>query len=208
MKLILVRHGETHWNKERRIQGGDSDIELNDNGLEQVRKLAVFLGNEPITAIVSSPLQRAIATAEVIASHHRLPVEIVQGLRELKVGDLEGISVSNLSTTFSQFLLQWWQDGKAIKLPNGESLAELQQRAWEVIEGLLERHKTDPEHNEGTTVVVVSHYFVTLAIILKALNLPLDCFIKFKVDLGGVSILEFRDYGARLVAFNDTSYQS
>ena len=207
MKLILVRHGETHWNKERRVQGGDSDIELNDNGLEQARKLAAFLGNEPITAIVSSPLQRAIATAEVIASHHRLPVEIDQGLRELKVGDLEGISVSNLSTTFSQFLLQWWQDGEAIKLPNGESLAELQQRAWEVIEGLLERHKTGPEHNEGTTVVVVSHYFVTLAIILKALNLPLDCFIKFKVDLGGVSILEFRDYGARLVAFNDTSYQ-
>ena len=208
MKLILVRHGETYWNEARRIQGGDSDIELNDNGLEQVRKLAAFLGNEPITAIVSSPLQRAIATAEVIASHHQLPVEVDQGLRELKVGELEGMSVSNLSTTFSQFLMQWWQDGEAMKLPNGESLAELQQRAWEVIEGLLERHKTDPEHNEGTTVVVVSHYFVTLAIILKALNLPLDCFIKFKVDLGGVSILEFRDYGARLVAFNDTSYQS
>jgi broad specificity phosphatase PhoE len=55
-------------------------------------------------------------------------------------------------------------------------------------------------------VVVVSHYFVTLAIILKALNLPLDCFTKFKVDLGGVSILEIQDYGPRLVTFNDTSY--
>jgi probable phosphoglycerate mutase len=207
LKLILVRHGETNWNEERRVQGGDSDIQLNDNGLEQARKLATFLGNEPITAIVSSPLQRAIATAEVIANHHQLPVEIDQGLRELKVGALEGMSVSNLSTTFSQFLMQWWQDGEAMKLPNGESLVELQQRAWRAVERLLERHKTSPEHNEGTTVVVVSHYFVTLAIILKALNLPLDCFTKFKVDLGGVSILEFRDYGARLLAFNDTSYQ-
>ena len=199
MKLILVRHGETHWNEAGLVQGGDSDIELNDTGLEQARKLAAFFKNEPIIAVLSSPLQRAIATAEVIANHHQLPVEIDQGLRELKVGDLEGTSISNLRTTFSRFLLQWWQDGEAMKLPNGESLVDLQQRAWKVIEGLLEKHK------DGTAVVV-SHYFVTLAIILKALNLPLDCFTKFKLDLGGVSILEFRDYGARLVTFNDTSY--
>jgi broad specificity phosphatase PhoE len=206
LKLILIRHGETYWNHERRVQGGESDIELNDTGLEQARKLASFLENEPITAILSSPLQRAIATAQVIASHHQLPVEVDQGLRELKVGELEGMSVSNLSTTFSQFLMQWWQEGGPMKLPNGESLVELQQRAWKAVERLLERHKSNPEHNEGTTVIIVSHYFVTLAIILKALDLPLDCFTKFKVDLGGLSILEFRNYEARLVAFNDTSY--
>jgi broad specificity phosphatase PhoE len=199
LKLILVRHGETYWNRERRIQGGDSDIELNDTGSEQARKLAVFLKNEPITTILSSPLQRTIATAKTIASQHQLPVETDQGLRELKVGELEGMLVSNLTTTFTQFLMQWWQDRGAMKLPSGESLIELQQRAWKVIEGLLEKHK------DGT-VVVVSHYFVILAIIFKALDLPVDCFTKFKVDPGGVSILEFRDFGARLVAFNDTSY--
>jgi len=206
LKLILIRHGETHWNEGKRIQGGDSDIELNETGLEQARKLAVFLENEPITTILSSPLMRAKSTAEFIASNHRLPVEIDPALKELKVGELEGMSVSNLRTTFSQFLLQWWQDGGATKLPSGESLVELQQRAWNVIEHLLERHKTNPENNNDATVVVVSHYFVTLAIILKALNLPLDYFIKFKVDLGGLSILEFRDFGTRLLVFNDTSY--
>jgi broad specificity phosphatase PhoE len=199
VKLILVRHGETYWNKERRIQGGDSDIELNDTGSEQARKLAVFLENEPITTILSSPLQRTMATAKTIAGQHQLPVETDQGLRELKVGELEGMPVSNLTTTFTQFLMQWWQDRGAMKLPSGESLIELQQRAWKVIEGLLEDH-------EDGTVVVVSHYFVILVIIFKALDLPLDCFTKFKVDPGGVSILEFRDFGARLVTFNDTSY--
>jgi broad specificity phosphatase PhoE len=199
LKLILVRHGETYWNKERRVQGGDSDIELNDTGSEQARKLAVFFENEPITTILSSPLQRTITTAKTIASRHQLPVETDQGLRELKVGELEGMPVSNLTTTFTQFLMQWWQDRGAMKLPSGESLIELQQRAWKVIEGLLEKHK------DGT-VVVVSHYFVILAIIFKALDLPLDCFTKFKVDPAGVSILEFRDFGARLVTFNDTSY--
>ena len=206
MKLILIRHGETHWNKDGLIQGGDSDIQLNDTGLEQARKLAAFLENEPIIAILSSPLQRAIATAEVIASHHQLPVQIDHGLKELKVGDLEGMSISKLTTTFSQFLLHRRQDREHIKLPNGESLVELQGRAWEVIERLVEKHRTSPEHNQDTAVVIVSHYFVTLAIILKALGLPLDYLIRFKVDLGGVSVLEFRDYGARLVTFNDTSY--
>jgi broad specificity phosphatase PhoE len=206
LKLVLVRHGETHWNKDGLVQGGDSDIELNDTGVGQARRLAAFLKHEPVTAVIASPLRRAVATAEFIASQHQLPVEIDQGLKELKVGDLEGISISNLRTTFSRFLLQWWQEGEAMKLPNGESLVDLQQRAWKVIEGLLATHKTGPDLNRDTAAVVVSHYFVTLAIVLKALDLPLDYFIKFKLDLGGVSILEFRDYGARLVTFNDTSY--
>ena len=199
MKLILIRHGETYWNEERRIQGGDSDIELNNTGLNQAKKLAAFLKNEPITAILSSPLQRATTTAEVIASHHQLSVKVKQGLRELRVGELEGMSISNLSTTFSQFLMQLWQGRGSTKLPNGESLAELQQRAWKAVESLLAQHK------DGTPVVV-SHYFVTLVIILKALNLPLDYFTKFKIDPGGVSMLEIEDYGPRLVVFNDTSY--
>ena len=199
MKLILIRHGETYWNEERRIQGGDSDIELNNTGLNQAKKLAAFLKNEPITAILSSTLQRATATAEVIASHHQLSVKVDQGLRELRVGELEGMSVSKLSTTFSQFLMQLWQGRGSTRLPNGESLAELQQRAWKAVESLLAQHK------DGTPVVV-SHYFVTLVIILKALNLPLDYFTKFKIDPGGVSMLEIEDYGPRLVVFNDTSY--
>jgi broad specificity phosphatase PhoE len=206
LKLILVRHGETYWNKDGLIQGGDSDIELNDTGFGQARRLAAFLKDEPIIAILSSPLRRAIATAEVIASHHHLPVEIDQGLKELRVGDLEGMSISDLRTSFSRFLLKWWQDGEATNLPNGESLVELQQRAWKAIEDLLERHEISAQRNNDATTVVISHYFVTLAIILKALGLPLDHFIKFKLDLGGVSILEFRDHGARLITFNDTSY--
>jgi broad specificity phosphatase PhoE len=207
LKLILVRHGETHWNRDGLVQGADSDIELNDTGLEQARRLAAFFKDEPIAAVLASPLRRATATAEAIASQHQLPVETDEGLKELKVGDLEGTSISNLPTTFSRFLLKWWQDGEAMRLPNGESLVELQQRVWNAIEGVLERHRTSSDLNrDGTAVVVVSHYFVTLAIILKALDLPLEYFIKFRLDLGGVSILEFRDYGARLLTFNDTSY--
>lgn len=200
MKLILVRHGETYWNKERRVQGGGSDTELSEAGLKQARKLASFLKDENIDAIISSPLKRAVSTAEAIASRHQLPVEIDDGLKEISVGEFEGLSVSSLSTTFSQFLMRWWQGGGSERLPGGESLVELQERSWASIERLLAGHK------DGM-VVVVSHYFVILAIIFKALGLPLDYLTKFKVDPGGVSILEFEDYGTRLAAFNDTSYQ-
>ena len=206
MKLILVRHGETFWNECQRIQGCDSDIELNETGLKQAKRLASFLENEQIAAVLSSPLRRALSTAETIADRHQLPVKVDQRLRELKVGDLEGMPYSNLTTTFSQFLMQWWHDGGAAKLPNGESLVDLRDRAWNVVEKLLQEHKASVPESKDTAAVVVSHYFVTLVIILKALDLSLDCFTRFKLDLGGVSILEFRDFGTRLLGFNDTSY--
>lgn len=201
MKLILVRHGETYWNEERRVQGGGSDIELSETGIKKANAVALFLREENIAAIISSPLKRAVVTAEAIAKHHQLPVEIDDRLRELGVGEMEGLAVSSLGGTFTQVLMQWWREGGAERLPGGESLVELQERCWVAIESLLVSYK------DGK-VVVVSHYFVTLAIIFKALDLPLNYLAKFKIDPGGLSILEFEDYGTRLVTFNDTSYLS
>jgi len=199
LNLILVRHGETHWNRERRVQGGSSDIELNDVGIEQASRLALFLSNEKVTAIASSPLKRAMRTGEAIASRHQLSIEVDDALREIEVGELEGLDASHLSTTFSNFLMQWWQGGGAEKLPGGESLVELQERSWAIVQRLL------AEHKHGT-IVVVSHYFVILTIMLKALDLPLRYFTKFKLDPASISILEFADHGNRLLVFNDTSY--
>jgi broad specificity phosphatase PhoE len=199
LKLILVRHGETYWNKERRVQGGSSDIELNDVGIRQADRLALFLRNEKVSAVASSPLKRATSTGEAIARRHQLPLQVDDGLREIEVGQLEGLDASTLSTTFSNFLMRWWQGGGAERLPGGESLVELQERSWASTQRLL------AEHADGT-IVVVSHYFVILAIILRALDLPLNNFTKFKVDPASISILEFAEYGTRLVVFNDTFY--
>ena len=209
MRLILVRHGETHWNEKRLVQGGDADIELNDTGLAQARKVGAFLAAEPITAVLSSPLQRASVTAGMIASRHGLPVEVDERLRELRVGDLDGLSIAALSTTFSQFLLQRWQQVGAGRVPDGETFSELQDRTWKVVQDVLERARpvcANPGSNTEPTMVIVSHFFVTLAIIIRALELPTDSFTRFTVGLAGVSILEFRDSLTRLVTFNDTSY--
>jgi len=200
VKLILVRHGETYWNQQRRVQGGGSDVELNEVGWKQAAKLVSFLKTENMDAVISSPLKRALVIAQIIADQHQLPLEIHDGLKEIDVGELEGLSLPSLSITFSQLLMQWWRGGSE-RLPGGESFVELQKRCWGAVEPLL------PKYENGT-VVIISHYFVTLAIIFKALDLPLEYLAKFRVDLGGVSILEFEDYGARLLQFNDTSYLS
>lgn len=206
MKLILVRHGETSWNKERRVQGADSDIELNEIGLEQAARLGAYLKNENVAAIHASPMRRAVATAAVIASHHRLPVEVDHGLREIRVGELEGMHIADLSTTFSKFLMQRWEGRQETKPPDGETIVELQERVWKVVEAVIRRYRGNDGHSGEATVVIVSHFFVILAIILKALDLPPDCLTKFRVDLGGVSVLEFNDRGTRLLTFNDISY--
>lgn len=206
MRLILIRHGETCWNRERLVQGGDSDIELNETGRAQAARLARFLESEPVVAVYSSPMQRAKATADAIAGRHGLVVEVDEGLREIDVGELEGTSVLDLKTTFSRFLMERWRDRVSTGSSDGETIEDVQSRTWGVVERLLDRHCADHGPNVGGAVVVVSHFFVTLAIMLKALELPSDCFPSFRVDLGGVSVLEFGDHGPRLLTFNDTSY--
>ncbi len=199
LRLVLIRHGETYWNEERRIQGGGSDIELNEVGMKQTVRLASFLKDENIDCVVSSPMKRALVMAQAIAKEHKLPVEVKEGLREIEVGEFEGLPLSSLSGSFSQLLMKWWEGGIR-KLPGGESFAELQKRCWGAVEPLL------ASHDENGTVVVVGHYFVTLAIIFRVLGFPLEYLPRFKIDSGGISILELANYGPRLVTFNDTSY--
>ena len=89
VQVILVRHGETDWNKARRVQGGNSDTQLNQSGKEQAESLALRLKQEEVQAIYSSPLLRALDTAQAIARHHQVEVQIEPALKELNVGDLE-----------------------------------------------------------------------------------------------------------------------
>ena len=199
MKLILVRHTETIWNRDKRIQGGSSDIALSEVGIRQAHLLAKFFKGENITAIASSPLQRALNTATIIAEPHGLRVKEDAGFKELEVGELEGLSWADLGTSFTQFLLQEWQGQGTVGVKGGESFVQLQQRSWDSVEQL--RRECD-----GDSVIVVSHYFATLSIIFKALGLLPEYLPKFRIANGGISIVEFTSNGPRLTAFNNTSF--
>jgi broad specificity phosphatase PhoE len=199
IKLILVRHGETAWNRERRIQGGSSDVELDELGRKQVERLALALKEVKIDAIYSSPLKRALDTAIAIASHHQLAVQVEPDLREMEVGELEGASITEIGANLSQFLIQWRQGQGLEKLPGGESVADLADRIWAIIQSI------NAKYQQGA-VVVVSHYFAIVATVCVALGWPLTCLERIRVQTGSISIIDLDDRQPRLVSLSDTCH--
>jgi broad specificity phosphatase PhoE len=198
MRLVLIRHGETRWNETHKFQGV-SDIELSPKGKSQAQSLAESLKGETLVAIYTSPLIRARQTAEQIARYHACPVIIDEGLKELNQGQLEGLTGEDLRRGYPGFLKKWLQDPERTSLPQGESLGDLQRRAWASIERIM------GEYPEGT-VVVVAHSFVNLTILCRVLEIPLRHFRHFRQDATGKNIIEFSERGAVLHCLNDTCH--
>ena len=199
VRVILVRHGETEWNRLRLVLGGNSDTPLNEKGKRQAESLALRLKSEKIQAICSSPLHRSLDTAQAIARHHRMEVGIEPDLRELNLGELEGIPIADVGGSFDELLIISRQGEELPRAPGGESLRDVQQRAWSAIQRLVSQYP------DGV-IVVVSHYFTILAIICSVLNLPLSQMVRLGLALGSISTLIFDDGDPHLVLFNDTCH--
>jgi len=160
--------------------------------------IGLRLKESTIDAIYSSSLIRALETSKAIARFHQLPVQVEYNLRELEVGELEGITLDQLGTDFTDFLIQWRQNGGITKLPGGESLIDLQNRVWQIIQNIIEKYQG--------SVVIVSHYFVILTIICTALNIPLTCLRRLRIQAASISILDFSDSHPCLYRFGDTCH--
>ena len=198
MRLILIRHGETLWNETRRFQG-ISDIDLSPKGLAQAQSLSESLRGENLAAIYTSPLSRARQTAERIARYHPCPVIVAEGLKELNQGQLEGLTGEDLRRDYPDFLKKWLQEPGAIRLPEGESLGDLQERSWTVIEKIIQEHPAD-------TVAVVAHSFVNRTILCRILEIPLNHFRKIWQDATAKNIIDFTERGPILKCLNDTCH--
>lgn len=196
MNLILVRHGETLWNRERRVQG-ISDIELSDFGRDQAQKLADCLKNEDIEAIFSSPVKRAYQTAEFIGKFHDTAIETDDRLIELNQGDFEGLTLNELFENHRSFLKRWIIDPASVVMPNGESLTDLQNRAWSIIESIIEKSKN---------TLVVSHNFTITVILCKIQNIRLSQFRRVRVDVASKTLVEIEDGNAVVRLLNDTCH--
>ena len=199
VRVILVRHGETEWNRLHQIQGSNSDTSLNKTGRQQVKSLALRLKKEPIQAIYCSPLERALETARAIASHHRLEVHLEPDLKEFNLGELEGIKIEDLDKSYRETLFITREGNIFPRVPGGESLKEVQQRAWGAIQRIISRY------SEGE-IVIVSHYFVLLTILCQGLNLPLLEMGRLRLDAASMSILTFKGQFSRLLLLNDTCH--
>jgi broad specificity phosphatase PhoE len=196
LQLILIRHGETLWNKEGRVQGV-SDVELSDVGRMQARSLALNLHDHPIRAIHASPLKRACQTAEIINEFHHLDIRIQPDLMEMNQGDFEGLPFPELMVREKVFLKKWITDPAAVKMPNGESLFELQQRAWRAVEQII---------SGSENALIVSHNFTIAAILCRLRNISLSEFRKTCVDTASKTIVRFQNGEASIELLNDCSY--
>ncbi|MSQ33101.1 MAG: histidine phosphatase family protein [Dehalococcoidia bacterium] len=196
MRLILVRHGSTHFNEDG-IVLGRSDPPLTPTGLAQAQALAHSLRAEQVQAVYTSPLARARQTAQAIAAAFRLEPVLEPGLLELDVGDFDGLTFEQLRKDHPQFLERWAQDAGPLVMPGGESLQGLQARAWDAVQTMSQRH---PQ----ATVVAVTHNFAILVILCQALGVPLARFRRFKQKVGAKSVLELPSgRAAVLVSMND-----
>jgi broad specificity phosphatase PhoE len=196
MQLILIRHGETLWNKEKRIQG-TSDIELSSVGIEQARHLALSLKDHPIGTIHTSPLKRALKTAQIINEFHRKEIQTHSDLMEMDQGDFEGFSFKELMACEKDFLNKWIADPASVQMPNGESLAELQERAWRALETII---------NQEENALVVAHNFTIAAILCRIKKISLSEFRSTCVDTASKTIIRLQNGVAVIEAHNDRSH--
>lgn len=150
MRLLFVRHGETDWNVENRIQGG-TDTALNETGLEQARQLGQKLAEQKlmIAKIYSSKLKRAHKTAEIVGELLGVDVESVDGLEEMNLGQWEGMRWHEVKETYPEEYEEWYHNRRYQKTPNGESYQELLERVLPALTYITQK--------EENIVLVVTH---------------------------------------------------
>lgn len=197
--LVLVRHGRTAWNLERRFLGR-TDVPLDARGRTEALAVGRRLACLPVGRVVSSPLQRAADTARAIAAAQDLPVDEEPQLVELAQGELEGLPGSALPDRFPDFLAQWLTDPATARVPGGETLAECQDRA---LQALLAIAAQAPDLRP---VVVVSHQMVIVSVLCHVLGLPLRMHAQVNHKNAAFSLLRVRAGRLELVHMHETAH--
>lgn len=198
IEIILARHGETDWNASE-IFRGRADVQLNETGRKQAEMLGEYLGREEIDFIYSSPLMRAVETARAIAGYHRLEVSTVANLTDFHFGDWQGLSRREVAGKYPELYRDWLDTPEQVRIPGGESLEDVRQRAVPFVEDAIMRC------GEGR-IVFVSHRVVSKVLICGLLGLALSHFWNIAIDTGGVTRFSCGDGRLVLTGHNDTSF--
>ena len=193
--LLLIRHGENEYVKTGKLPGHLPGIHLNERGQKQAQALGEALKDVPLKAIYSSPLERAMETAEPIATSHKLEIIQEPGLRDANVGKWEGKSLKVLRRTNAWKVVQ--QSPSRFQFPEGESFIDLQTRIANALESIVKKHNKPKD-----IVAVVFHADPIKLAVAHFLGLPLDHFQRLSCDTGSVSALYVGEMGANLIKLN------
>ena len=183
-KILLIRHCEATGNTDGVFQGR-IDTDISPNGAKQLELLALRCRNMKIDAVVSSPLLRAVRTAEAVNQYHRLPLETEPLLAEIDAGEFEGVKWEELPLRFPEATRQWYEEPWNFQAPGGESMRQVYDRVWKGILQVVEKHR-------GHTICVTSHGFAIRNLLCRAKGLPIERIGEIQwMDNTAISILEF-----------------
>lgn len=182
--ILLIRHGQNDF-VGKRLAGRLPVVHLNQRGREQAQAVADFLKDAPVKAIYSSPLERAVETAEPLAKICNIPIQIHPGLLEVDFGDWQG-------KTFKQLhRLKLWKTVQHkpsdMRFPNGETFAEAQARAAAAIEEIAARYE------ENDLVACFSHSDTIRLAVCHFLMIPLDAFQRVVIDTSSLTTIHLHE---------------
>ena len=171
---------------------GLTDIPLNDTGRQQAGFAKTGLLDVELAAIYTSPLQRAVETAEIIRGDREIPIYPTEGLREMGIGEWEGLLVSEIDERYPGWYNIWRTAPTQIRLKGGEPYAETQKRAWKTFWEIVKKQ-------EGKTVLIVSHMMCISSILLTVAGIPLDEVWQHPIGNAALNIVEADSDGRAVI---------
>ncbi len=189
-RVLLIRHGQTDWNAQGRWQG-IMQVPLNEIGIQQAHALAEHLRERPITAVYTSDLIRANETARILGESLSLKPNEDPRLRELNLGDFQGLTYPEISAKFPKHVEQMNSDYMGFTPPNGESRLAMQQRAYEAFNDILAREP-------GPEIALVSHGGTIRVLLLKLVG-DLETVRRTSVQNTSITIIETDGLNHRLL---------
>lgn len=185
-RFLLVRHGETEWNRQKKFQG-QIDVPLNENGKQQSNAAAEFLKEVQIDAAVTSPMLRPKETAEIILQYHpNVELELLPDLQEISHGLWEGKFEGEIEKDFPGLLKEWQERPETVQMPEGENLQQVWERAIAAWRSIVLKYSKEPK-----TVLVVAHDAINKAILCHLFDLGPEHFWNFKQGNGAVTAIDY-----------------
>lgn len=199
MRIIFVRHGETEWNVTLQYQG-QAKVPLNARGREQALRTGERLRRIKAAALYSSDIARAWETAQIIGPMLGLEPQAMPELREIDVGEWEGLTPEELYRRFPDHMREYERDPARTVRKGGESYAQLQERALIALHSIYDTHKSDE------TIIAVSHGGTIRALLCHVIGLDLAHFGRMWLDNGSLTELRYGTHGWRLIRLNDAAH--
>jgi broad specificity phosphatase PhoE len=201
MFIYLIRHGETKWNIDFKVQG-KKDVPLNDKGILQANLLASYFENIDtentfLDTIYSSNLTRAYETAQIIGKKLDKKVEIVEDFQEINFGVWEGYYWEDIKIEYKDFLKKWEDDKENTPIPEGESYGQVQKRVYKKFKEIISKYQTN------SNIIIVSHGVAIKVLIAKILEINIQNLHKFHIDNASISIVEY-DNEIKVKSINNT----